>query len=236
MRRILTGIALSVAATATAQPVEFELVSEYTGSQQPAGWLTATFSDTPDGVELTLSSWLVDREFVSSWLFNLDPMLDPAELKFTKIGSSGSYDDPAIFTASNNFRAGGDGYFDILFAFATMEEGRFGAGDEVVYLITSSEMISAESFNVFSAPAGGQGPLLSAAHIQGVGMFGTGSGWIAAGCYADCDESGSLDLFDFLCFQNAYAAGEPYADCDQSGSLDFMDYLCYMRAFGFGCP
>lgn len=29
------------------------------------------------------------------------------------------------------------------------------------------------------------------------------------GCYADCDGSGALDFFDFLCFQNAFDAGCP---------------------------
>jgi hypothetical protein len=55
-------------------------------------------------------------------------------------------------------------------------------------------------------------------------------------CYADCDESGELDFFDFLCFQNAFAAGEPYADCDSSGSLDFFDFLCFQNEFAAGCP
>ncbi|MCH7792606.1 MAG: hypothetical protein IID31_10045 [Planctomycetes bacterium] len=26
-------------------------------------------------------------------------------------------------------------------------------------------------------------------------------------CYADCDQSGALDIFDFLCFQNSLVAG-----------------------------
>jgi hypothetical protein len=56
------------------------------------------------------------------------------------------------------------------------------------------------------------------------------------GCYADCDGSGSLDFFDFLCFQNAFGAGEKYADCDGSGALDFFDFLCYQNAFAAGCP
>jgi hypothetical protein len=56
------------------------------------------------------------------------------------------------------------------------------------------------------------------------------------GCYGDCDESGGLDFFDFLCFQNFFAAGEPYADCDVSGELDFFDFLCYQDAFAAGCP
>ena len=57
-----------------------------------------------------------------------------------------------------------------------------------------------------------------------------------ANCYADCDASGLLDFFDFLCFQNAFALGQPYADCDQSGTLDFFDFLCFQNAFAAGCP
>ncbi|MFG0285728.1 MAG: GC-type dockerin domain-anchored protein [Phycisphaerales bacterium JB039] len=55
-------------------------------------------------------------------------------------------------------------------------------------------------------------------------------------CYADCDGSGELDLFDFLCFQNAFGAGDPYADCDGSGVLDLFDFLCYQNAYAAGCP
>jgi hypothetical protein len=58
----------------------------------------------------------------------------------------------------------------------------------------------------------------------------------ATGCYADCDESGTLDFFDFLCFQDAFAAGASYADCDESGTLDFFDFLCFQDAFAAGCP
>jgi hypothetical protein len=57
-----------------------------------------------------------------------------------------------------------------------------------------------------------------------------------AGCYPDCDGSGDLDFFDFLCFQDAFAAGEPYADCDGSGALDFFDFLCFQNEFAAGCP
>jgi hypothetical protein len=54
-------------------------------------------------------------------------------------------------------------------------------------------------------------------------------------CYADCDGSGSLDLFDFLCFQNAFAAEEYYADCDGSAVLDFFDFLCFQNEFFGEC-
>jgi hypothetical protein len=56
------------------------------------------------------------------------------------------------------------------------------------------------------------------------------------GCYADCDRSGGLDFFDFLCFQNQFIAGAPEADCDESGGLDFFDFLCFQNAFAAGCP
>ncbi len=55
-------------------------------------------------------------------------------------------------------------------------------------------------------------------------------------CYADCDGTGDLDFFDFLCFQNLFAAGDPEADCDDSGTLDFFDFLCFQNAFAAGCP
>jgi len=62
-------------------------------------------------------------------------------------------------------------------------------------------------------------------------------------CYADCDQStgpGVLDVFDFLCFQNSFVAGNPYAcDCDTStgpGVCDVFDFLCFQNAFVAGCP
>ena len=54
-------------------------------------------------------------------------------------------------------------------------------------------------------------------------------------CYADCDGTDDLDLFDFLCFQNAFATDDYYADCDASGALDFFDFLCFQNEFAAGC-
>ncbi|MFG0284958.1 MAG: GC-type dockerin domain-anchored protein [Phycisphaerales bacterium JB039] len=55
-------------------------------------------------------------------------------------------------------------------------------------------------------------------------------------CLADCDQSGALDIFDFLCFQNLFATVDPAADCDGSGTLDIFDFLCFQNAFAAGCP
>ena len=55
-------------------------------------------------------------------------------------------------------------------------------------------------------------------------------------CYADCDQSTTLDIFDFLCFQDLFAAGDPTADCDGNTILDVFDFLCFQDAFATGCP
>jgi len=58
------------------------------------------------------------------------------------------------------------------------------------------------------------------------------------GCYADCDQStgaGVLDIFDFLCFQDAFVGGDPYADCDGNSVFDVFDFLCFQDAFASGC-
>jgi trimeric autotransporter adhesin len=55
-------------------------------------------------------------------------------------------------------------------------------------------------------------------------------------CYPDCDLNGTLDFFDFLCFQNAFLAQDPYADCTGDGYFDFFDFLCFQNEFLGGCP
>jgi len=59
---------------------------------------------------------------------------------------------------------------------------------------------------------------------------------VEAACYADCDGSGTLDIFDFLCFQDAFVGMTPYADCTGEGSFDIFDFLCFQDAFVAGCP
>jgi hypothetical protein len=54
----------------------------------------------------------------------------------------------------------------------------------------------------------------------------------------DCDTStgpGVLDIFDFLCFQDAFVTGEPYGDCDRNQLYDIFDFLCFQDAFIQGC-
>lgn len=55
-------------------------------------------------------------------------------------------------------------------------------------------------------------------------------------CYADCDGDGSLNLFDFLCYQNKFANRDLAADCDLDGQFTIFDFLCFQNHFAEGCP
>ncbi len=55
-------------------------------------------------------------------------------------------------------------------------------------------------------------------------------------CYADCNESGTLTVADFTCFQTRFVAGDPYADCNSSGGLTVADFTCFQTQFVAGCP
>jgi len=61
-------------------------------------------------------------------------------------------------------------------------------------------------------------------------------------CYANCDGSAVapvLNISDFICFVNRYAAADPYANCDGSTTapvLNVADFICFTNAYAAGCP
>jgi hypothetical protein len=62
-----------------------------------------------------------------------------------------------------------------------------------------------------------------------------------AACYANCDGSTAapiLNVSDFVCFQQRFAAGDSYANCDGSTAapvLTVNDFVCFQQAFAAGC-
>jgi PAP2 superfamily len=54
-------------------------------------------------------------------------------------------------------------------------------------------------------------------------------------CPADCDESSSLSIDDFICFQTRFVLGLTLADCDTDGTLTIDDFICFQTAFVLGC-
>ena len=55
-------------------------------------------------------------------------------------------------------------------------------------------------------------------------------------CYADCDQNHTLNVNDFVCYQNRFAAQDPYADCNHDNALNVNDFICFQGAFAAGCP
>jgi probable HAF family extracellular repeat protein len=61
-------------------------------------------------------------------------------------------------------------------------------------------------------------------------------------CYANCDGSTVtpvLNVNDFTCFLNRYAAGDSYANCDGSTAMPVLnvnDFTCFLNRFVAGCP
>jgi hypothetical protein len=55
-------------------------------------------------------------------------------------------------------------------------------------------------------------------------------------CYADCNNSGTLTIADFGCFQSKFANADMYADCNGSGTLTIADFGCFQSQFASGCP
>jgi len=76
----------------------------------------------------------------------------------------------------NKFEADGDGYFDLMFAFAQSGTGRFNAGESIAYRFTGSGL-DVSDFQYRSMGAGNSpNGLYTAAHVNGI--TGGKSGWI----------------------------------------------------------
>jgi hypothetical protein len=65
--------------------------------------------------------------------------------------------------------------------------------------------------------------------------------FVGFSCYANCDESTTppvLNVLDFSCFLNKFAAGDTYANCDNSTTpptLNVLDFSCFLNKFAAGC-
>lgn len=192
---ILTlALCLLLAWTAAGEIITYGLNYEFSGATAPTGptpWLTVTFDDdeTPGSVRLILENTnLVAFEYTNNWYLNLDPLLDPTALSFDELGRAGFFATPDISASVDNYKADGDGYFDILFDFDESAGSRFGAGESIEYLISGIQDLTASSFDFYSTPSGGNGTYHSAAHIgaifstfsAGQDVYGCpeGSGWI----------------------------------------------------------
>jgi hypothetical protein len=187
----IAACVLSAIATLAPLPVQADafvyhftnVISGTTGPASSPPWVNALFEDvSPGTVRLSVTNvGLSGMENVDTLDFNLNPSLAPSSLSFTYLGGSGGFDTPTISTGLNSFKADGDGYFDIDFAFS--QDGqtyRFRAGQSMVYQISGIPGLTVSDFAYLSFDGGGQGQFYAGAHIQQIAISGQDSAWIGA--------------------------------------------------------
>ncbi len=184
----IAGVA-GCASFANAGAVVFNFIEPYTGDVVPGAggggppYMTATFEDiagSPGDVRLTLSTEGLSApdEFVSRWLFNLDPNLAASQLSFTYDNSSAL--DQAVGSSNYSFvkredelSLGGQAVgfdFGTLFSTANKDSVRFSADERFVGTLSSTQAgLTANSFKFLNAGDGNSDVFFyGVAHVQGI--------------------------------------------------------------------
>jgi hypothetical protein len=191
---------LAVLLAGLQSPARADLVLNYNDTfsgATPDGagpWLTADFHTVSTGtVTLTITSHLNSSDFLTEIYFNTDPALgSPASIFLVE--NSGSANAAAL--GEDCCKADGDGLYDIEIDFPTAAASRFKTGSSAVFTLTETGLTE-NSFNFLSTPAGGSGPFVTAAHIQGIGTDST-SGWVDGAAAAVPEPSSVLLLVSML--------------------------------------
>jgi hypothetical protein len=184
MRKYFTLLLLAVLALGTtsleAVPIHWELDYEFSGAHAPVGTLIVELETTATNtVWLTVdATGLVGGEHVKVLCLNLDDTLLPrANLGMTDEGSGYTVDTFSV--GIDAYKADGDGYFDMEFAFGTSGGNRLAAGEKAEFEFTWPGGLDQSAFYYGSAPppGGGPGPFYVAAHVGGIADDEGGTDW-----------------------------------------------------------
>jgi len=176
---------------------------------QPANaapWLTAVFEDVDedldtvfDYVKLTLAApGLAAGEFSADWYFNIG---ENGAAEATKIaGMTAIYlsgTAPSDVNLSQNaYQADGDGKYDLNITFPQGNSKTLANGQTSAYKLTGVDVAFLK--DRWSLKAGGKGPFLAAAHIQGLA---TGNSvWVHASMERDPNIVPEAGLLQFAAF------------------------------------
>jgi hypothetical protein len=183
----------------------------------------------------------------------LDP-LRPRAVYFTQISSAVRQLLRAVDLNSNG-TANDAGELSVVWATseALTIVGLTATADGKVYISASNRTIAltptGDTFNGFSGtpftPGAGYDVFYASSNTPGGTPPSPGSIRqpisIPRYCQANCDSSTVapvLNVADFTCFLNRYAAGDLYANCDGSSAeptLNVADFTCFLQAFAGGC-
>jgi hypothetical protein len=163
-------VAIGSALTAQADPVTFSLGgADFSGpTGNTGGTIDVHIQNIAGGVRITVTNNLVDPgAFLGSLYLNTSVAPLAAALG-TCVDCAATNGQTMTFNFGlDAFQADGDGRYDILIDFSTAAANRLLAGEVVIFDVTSTTVgFTSDSFLVFSAPGGGNGPFRAAAHIQ----------------------------------------------------------------------
>jgi hypothetical protein len=178
-------LAVTMAQAAPSFAVSYTLDTEFSGTGAVlTGYPTVTFADSAVGqVTLTIQSTFTSTaEKIKEVFLNVDPAFTPTRLSFNYV--SGDLATVSLKAANPladaQFKADGDGYFDIQLRYATSTRNSFTGTDASVYTITCALCgtgFAAASFNFLSETGAGSGSYFAAAHILGIGPNADDSGF-----------------------------------------------------------
>lgn len=163
-------VAFASAMTAQADPVTFVLGgADFSGpTANTGGDITVHIQNIAGGVRITVTNNLVDPGAFLGALYLNTSVAPLAGALGTCVNCAATNGQTMTFNfGSDAFQADGDGRYDILIDFSTAAADRLLAGEVVIFDVTSTTVgFTSDSFLVFSAPGGGNGPFRAAAHIQ----------------------------------------------------------------------
>lgn len=180
-----------------------------------------------------------------------DPGFYGAEVQYIETGGTRtafrSSPSAAIFTVDINLDGtqAGDAYEFYLLDMVSVwrgEGGAFSTQPGVFTLDTGGDAVPDGTLTRYGfdpdAPAPAPPAAFEVDYIDG----GVGPARVVVGgCYANCDGSTFppvLNVSDFVCFQQRYAAGSMYANCDGSTAapvLNVNDFVCFLSRYAEGC-
>jgi hypothetical protein len=94
-------------------------------------------------------------------------------------------------------------------------------------------------FDAAAPPVPGAATIMLVQGLPPFGLSAPGMPIPAGSCHANCDFSTTppiVNVLDFACFVNRFAAGDPFCDCDHNNALNVNDFICFQAEFAAGCP
>lgn len=190
---VFWALLLAVAEARGQGTLQFEFLFDnvFSGAT-PAGtspWVLEQFSDVSPG-NVLVTVWNNESTtgyFIGDLYLNLNPNLDPTALMVRFNSGSPGVTAATISTGEDQFKADGDGYYDLQLSFSSGSSGRFSSGNFMSYDITGIAGLSSADFEYTSTSS--TAALLAAAHLIG---NGGSSSWLNPSQVTQVPEPGAI--------------------------------------------